>query len=85
VFLVVFALVAAAMLASALAWSGVGLIAFVPRGWMLVRSRERAIQRLSRCRSAHRSRPLARTRRRRRTGHDGEPFVSGQRGRARLL
>ena len=30
VFLVVFALVAAAMLASALAWSGVGLIAFVP-------------------------------------------------------
>jgi len=30
VFVVVFALVAAAMLASALAWSGVGLIAFVP-------------------------------------------------------
>jgi hypothetical protein len=30
VFLVVFALVVAAMLASALAWSGVGLIAFVP-------------------------------------------------------
>src|SRR2546430_14721165 len=30
VFLVVFALVAAATLASALAWSGVGLIAFVP-------------------------------------------------------
>jgi hypothetical protein len=30
VFLVVFALVATAMLASALAWSGVGLIAFVP-------------------------------------------------------
>ncbi len=30
VFLVVFALVAAAMLVSALAWSGVGLIAFVP-------------------------------------------------------
>ena len=28
---------------------------------------------------------LARTRRRRRTGRDGEPFVSGQRGRARLL
>ena len=28
---------------------------------------------------------LARTRRRRRTGRDGEPFASGQRGRARLL